>query len=268
MRKKRIGLIISTVFVFVIFVANVVVSCQKTYEAKDVPSSVTWSENIIDQIDAIRQSENNIEFRKSLEKNNFPVRVSLLIPKKARELDLQWVDSLEYVFFTVFSFNSKKNITLLNETTGKEYNVKARGYEPGFIIEYGSKKHYYFLESFTRIISAKSLQLLFMRNYKQEDNEDKLVYSHEFKEKFYPCLIYDDIDYWIDFAKKHDISLYGRFAFSDFDWDYISYDKAQFYLDAGYNIILDLPENSTYEKFKSGKKFIKTPKEKMVLKFR
>ena len=100
----------------------------------------------------------------------------------------------------------------------------------------------------------------------KEKKLDKVIRSVQFTDKFYPCSLYDNIDYWVAFAEKQSIKLFGRFTSSDFIWEEIPYNKAQYHLDMGYVIILDLPKNSSYIKLRSGKEYIKTPEKKMAVK--
>jgi Tfp pilus assembly major pilin PilA len=113
---------------------------------------------------------------------------------------------------------------------------------------------------------SKEKKLDKMIRSSKEKKLDKVIRSVQFTDKFYPCSLYDNIDYWVTFAEKQDIKLFGRFAFSDFIWVEIPYNKAQYYLDMGYVIILDLPKNSSYIKLQSGKEYIKTPEKKMAVK--
>jgi ribosomal protein L24E len=261
--RSRIIFVVSVATFLTIFMS----SCKKTYDIQEVPSQVTWTQNIKDQVKNVRQSKNNAEAKKNLELNNLPLRVLKAIPTLADKLNLSWADKIESADLSLALFTAEDELTLLNESEDKKFKVNLNGYEPGFIVEYNGKKHYYLLESFTKILNETELNLLFSQEYReyQKMKTSKVVRSVEFKNNFYPCSIYDNIDYWIKLSKQEGIKLLGRFNRSDFSWDNIPYDEALDYVKMGYVIILDLPQNSSYVKLQSGEEFIKTPQRKIAL---
>lgn len=267
--KKRQKIRLRVVFVVSvsIIVASLMYSCEKTYDIQEVPSSVTWSDDVKDQVETIRQSENNEKAKENLGQNNLPSKVLSEIPKKAGELNLSWADNTESLKLELSLFKAENELTLLDESKAKEFKANLSGYELGFIIKYNSDSHHYLLESFNKVLNAEDLQLLSLRDYnkKQEKKVDKVINSVDFTSSVYPCSVYDNIHYWITFAKEHDIKLMGHGEFYDKEWRNILYEEAQDHLDIGYIIALNLPDDSRYIEMESGKEFIETPEKKMAV---
>jgi len=250
-----------------------VFSLKKTHEIQKV-DTVTWSQEIVDQINLVRESATEKEAIANLEKNDFPIRVLEMIPVKARELNLPWAEkSIE----SLYLFSTNSYVHMLDENSGKKMNVKLKNFEPGFMVKHNNVHHYYFLQTFMKVLIDKDLEVIFTDNYveifrkKEEERREKdlmkIADDHVFNGVFYPCLIHDDIDYWTKFAKAENVKLIGRFAFSDYEWDEIPYDETQYYLDMGYVIALDFPKGSSFITLNSGEMYIQTPGEKMPVNF-
>ncbi|HKK53971.1 MAG TPA: hypothetical protein VJ926_00400 [Patescibacteria group bacterium] len=267
-KLKKNGLRVVLLVSAITFLVILMYSCKKTYNIQEAPSSVTWSQNIKDQVETIRQSENNEQAQENLQLNNFPLKVLKVVPKLADKFNLSWADNVKSADLRLILFTAEDKLTLLNESKDKKFKVNLNGYETGFIVKYNGKNHYYLLESFAKILNETDLNLVFSKKYSeyQKNKSSKVLRSVEFKNNFYPCTLYDNIDFWVKFAKRENIKLLGRFDVPRFSWDNIPYDEAQKHLTMGYVIIMDLPQNSSYVKLQSGKEYIKTPERKIAIK--
>lgn len=267
-KRQKIRLKVVFVIIVVIIVASLMYSCEKTYDIHKVPSSVSWSKDVKDQVETIRQSENDNKAKENMEANSFPLKVLNEIPKKASELNLSWADNRE-LNPILFLFIIKDKMTLLDESLNNKFKVNLNGYEPGFVIKLNNYYQYYFLESFNKVLNIEDLKLLFVEDYiniKEQDKKlDEVIKSVDFSSSVYPCSVYDNIHYWIKFAKENNIKLLGHGEYPDSNWKNILYGDAQYYLDNDFIIALNLPDDSRYIKMQSAKEFIETPEKKMAV---
>jgi|GEM_PF-3500539 hypothetical protein len=269
-KRQRIRLRVVFVFSVTVLMASLMFSCEKVeeYEIKEVPSSVTWSEDVKDEIDAIRQSKSLSEAIQVMQTDNFTSKVFNEIPKKAKELNLSWADDPDFVNRGLYLFTAKDKLSLLDEAKSQQFKTNLAGYEPGFIVDHNGDHHHYLLESFTKVLNSKDLKLEYVgvASKRQQNTEaDKVLRKVEFNSKTYPCSVHDNIHYWIRFAKENDIVLIGHGELPESPWKIIAYSEAQDHLDLGYIIALKLPENSSYVKMESGEEFIETPSGKMTV---
>lgn len=273
--EKKQKIVVKSVLALsaIVLIIVLVPFLRKSHEIQSVPSSVSWANDVTEQVDLIRQSETEDVAIKNLEKNGFPFKVLNKIPEKAKEMNLPWAETSSIE--TLYLFSSEGNVYLQNEQTKKKFNVRSLNFEPGFMVMHNKEYHYYLLQSFTKVLNGDDMSVTFSENYikmqkekermEKEKDAIKVVRSIQFSDKFYPCSIYDNIDYWVKFAKNEDIDLLGRFNGTDFQWEKIPYNEAQYYLDMGYVLILDLPEGSVYIKLKSGEEYIQTQGKKMAI---
>ncbi|MFP4514849.1 MAG: hypothetical protein ACLFNO_02480 [Parcubacteria group bacterium] len=267
-KNQKNSLKAAVLFTVLILLGTLMNSCEKTHDVEDLPSSLEWSEDLKDQIETIRQSENIDLAEENLEQNDFPLKVLSQIPEKAEELNLPWADQAESLKIELSLFTAGEKLKLLDESTNKEFKARLSGFEPGFIVDYNNDFHHYLLESFTKVLNDQELELVFLKDYKEVKEEkkvDEVIKSVHFTSQVYPCSVYDNIHYWIVFAKDNDIKLKGHGEFYDKEWRDITYDEAQDKLDIGYIIALNLPKGSKYVKMQSGQEFVETPEKKMAV---
>jgi hypothetical protein len=272
-KNQKIGLGITIILAIIIIAGSLIYSYERAEDIKGVPSSVTWGDDIENQISTVRQAEDFEEAKRNLEANNFPLQVLKAIPLQAKTLNLAWANKVKKRELTLFLFSAKDRLVLLDESKNDKFRAKLSGFEPGFVIRYNSNYHYYLLESFSKVLNNEELVLYPLDNYWQQEQAkedkkkvDKVIRSVQFSDKFYPCSLYDNIDFWVDFAKERNIKLLGHFGLPSSKWKEVAYDKAQRHLETGYIIALDLSDNSSYIKLQSKKEYIQTANEKMAIK--